>query len=80
MMTNLAVGYLAEPAIAELVDGPLTAPGAPSRHPGGLGGCSRSTLGTALTMIFGELVPKNLAIARPMRARATQPSSARSPP
>ncbi len=31
------------------------------------------TLSTALTMIFGELVPKNLAIARPMEtARATQ--------
>ena len=30
-------------------------------------------LGTVLTMIFGELVPKNLALARPMEtARATQ--------
>ncbi len=31
------------------------------------------TLGTILTMIFGELVPKNLALAKPMEtARATQ--------
>ena len=28
-VTNLAIGFLAEPAIAELVDGPLTAAGLP---------------------------------------------------
>ena len=35
-VTNLAIGFLAEPAIAELVDGPLAAAG--SRR----GGCTRS--------------------------------------
>ena len=29
-ITNLAIGYLAEPAIAELIDGPLEAVGVPS--------------------------------------------------
>ena len=73
-VTNLAIGFLAEPAIAELIDGPLEA----ARRARGRGRArSRSaiglTLGTVLTMIFGELVPKNLAIARPMEtARATQ--------
>ncbi len=72
-VTNLAIGFLAEPAIAELVDGPLAAADLPSGlvHP--LAIAIALALSTALTMIFGELVPKNLAIARPLQtARATQ--------
>jgi len=72
-VTNLAIGYLAEPAIAELIDDPLARLGTPpgALHPVAVG--IALTLSTALTMIFGELVPKNLAIARPMEtARATQ--------
>ncbi len=72
-VTNLAIGFLAEPAIADLVDPPLTSAGLPEGavRPVALAiGLSVSTL---LTIIFGELVPKNLAIARPMgTARATQ--------
>ena len=72
-VTNLAIGYLAEPAIARLVDGPLEAAGMPA---GGVRPVSIAlalALSTVLTMLFGELVPKNLAIARPMAtARATQ--------
>ncbi len=72
-VTNLAIGYLAEPAIAQLVDGPLEAMGVPA---GGVRPVSIGlalALSTFLTMLFGELVPKNLAIARPMAtARATQ--------
>ena len=72
-VTNLAIGFLAEPAIAALIDGPLEAAGVPSGavHPVAI--VIALTLSTVLTMIFGELVPKNLAIARPMEtARATQ--------
>jgi CBS domain containing-hemolysin-like protein len=72
-ITNLAIGFLAEPAIAGLVDGPLGAIGLPHGvvHPTAL--ALGLAIGATLTMIFGELVPKNLAIARPMRtARATQ--------
>lgn len=72
-VTNLAIGFLAEPAIAELIDGPLAAAGLPEGavHPVAIG--FALALSTALTMIFGELVPKNLAIARPLEtARATQ--------
>ncbi|QBR91246.1 hemolysin family protein [Nocardioides euryhalodurans] len=72
-VTNLAIGFLAEPAIAELVDGPLEAIGLPE---GGVRPVSIGlalALSTVLTMLFGELVPKNFAIARPMStARATQ--------
>jgi CBS domain containing-hemolysin-like protein len=72
-VTNLAIGYLSEPAIAELIDGPLAAVGTPEGlvRPIAIG--AALVLSTTLTMLFGELVPKNLAIAKPMEtARATQ--------
>ncbi len=72
-ITNLAIGFLAEPAIADLIDGPLEALGTPDSalRPVAVG--IGLTVGTILTMVFGELVPKNLALARPMQtARATQ--------
>ncbi len=72
-VTNLGIGYLAEPAISQLVRGPLEAVGMP---PGGVGPTALAlgfAVSTVLTMLFGELVPKNLAIAKPMAtARATQ--------
>ena len=72
-ITNLAIGYLAEPAIAELIDGPLGALGTPEGAITPIAVGIGLTLGTILTMIFGELVPKNLALAKPMEvARATQ--------
>jgi CBS domain containing-hemolysin-like protein len=72
-ITNLAIGFLAEPAISRLVDGPLEAAGVPSGAVPGVALAIGLGLGTALTMILGELVPKNLAIARPLRtAGATQ--------
>lgn len=72
-ITNLAIGYLAEPAIAEIIDAPLGAAGVPDRLTTPVALAIGLTLSTALTMIFGELVPKNLAIARPMpTARVTQ--------
>ena len=72
-VTNLAIGFLAEPAIAQLVDGPLEAAGLPASwvRPVSIG--LGLVLATVLTMLFGELVPKNLAIAKPLAtAKATQ--------
>jgi CBS domain containing-hemolysin-like protein len=72
-ITNLAIGFLAEPAISRLVSGPLTSAGVPSGAVPGVSVALGLGLGTALTMILGELVPKNLAIARPLAtAGATQ--------
>ena len=72
-VTNLAIGYLAEPAIARLVDGPLEAVGTPAGLVRPVSITLALLLSTVLTMLFGELVPKNVAIARPMAtARATQ--------
>jgi CBS domain containing-hemolysin-like protein len=72
-VTNLAIGFLAEPAIAALVRDPLAAAGVPEGavHPVAIG--IALTVSTALTMIYGELVPKNFAIALPLQtAKATQ--------
>ncbi|NLT05572.1 MAG: HlyC/CorC family transporter [Solirubrobacterales bacterium] len=64
-VTNLLIGFLAEPAIAELIDGPLENAGVPSGAVTGIALAIALVLATAVTMVFGELVPKNLAITRP---------------
>src|SRR5215212_3012062 len=72
-VTNLAIGFLAEPAISDLIGPPLEDWGVSEDvvHPVAVG--LGLVIGSVLTMIFGELVPKNLAIAKPMEtARATQ--------
>jgi CBS domain containing-hemolysin-like protein len=72
-VTNLAIGILAEPAIADLVAGPLEAAGLPASALRPVAVTTGIFVATAVTMVFGELVPKNLAIARPLvTAKATQ--------
>jgi CBS domain containing-hemolysin-like protein len=72
-VTNLAIGFLAEPAVSHLIRGPLESAGVPDGAVRPVATAVGLALGTFLTMIFGELVPKNLAIAKPMQtARATQ--------
>ena len=67
-ITALLTGYLAEPALAKLFRPLLAVFGSTSTEWRG----SRAGPATLLSMLFGELVPKNAAIARPMRtARAT---------
>ena len=61
-ITALLTGYLAEPAIARLIE-PVFGP---ASHVMAL------AIATLFSMLFGELVPKNAALARPMPvARAT---------
>ncbi len=72
-VTNLGIGYLAEPAIAALIRDPLGLLGVPDAAVGPTALTLGLVISTVLTMLFGELVPKNLAIALPMAtARATQ--------
>ncbi|WP_181310948.1 hemolysin family protein [Nocardioides campestrisoli] len=72
-ITNLAIGFLAEPAVAQLIDGPLLSAGVPESWVTPLAVALGLVLSTFFTMLVGELVPKNLAIAVPMAtARATQ--------
>ena len=72
-VTNLAIGFLAEPAIADLIDDPLAAAGVPEGVVTPLALALGLVLATVVTMIFGELVPKNLAIARPLPDRPHHP-------
>jgi CBS domain containing-hemolysin-like protein len=65
-VTNLLIGFLSEPAIAALIDGPLETLGVPAGGVRGLALTIALLLSTALTMVFGELVPKNLAISKPL--------------
>lgn len=65
-VTNLVIGFLAEPAVASLVEGPLRAAGVPEGAVPAIAVTIGLVLATAVTMIYGELVPKNLAIARPL--------------
>lgn len=71
-ITTLATGYLAEPVVARLLYAPLTAAGLPDRYVSGVALVLAILIATSLSMVFGELVPKNLAVARPVPvARAT---------
>lgn len=72
-LTNLIIGFLAEPAIASLIRSPLEAIGVPDGAVPGLAVAIGLTLATVATMLFGELVPKKIALAAPLAtARATQ--------
>jgi CBS domain containing-hemolysin-like protein len=72
-LTNLAIGFIAEPAVSDLLHDPLLTWGL---SPGAAGTVSAATAligATVVTMVFGELTPQYLALAHPMRvARAVQ--------
>src|SRR5690349_15119250 len=71
--TNLGIGFLAEPAVSELLRGPLEAIGLAEGAVDPVALTAALVLSTVLTMLVGELVPKNVALALPMAtARATQ--------
>jgi len=69
-ITNLAIGYLAEPAIGRLLHGPLESVGLAG---GGLRAASYGiglVLSTLVTMLVGELIPKNFALSLSYRTAA----------
>ena len=69
-LAALLTGYLAEPALAKLVR-PAIEPWA-GTHTQGVTHFAALAIATIVSMLFGELVPKNAALARPMPlARAT---------
>ena len=65
---SLGLGYLGEPAIAHLLEGPFEAAGVPEGlvHP--VAFAIALTLIGVLHVVLGEMVPKNLALAAPDRA------------
>lgn len=65
-LTTLITGYVAEPLIGDLIQPVMTAIGMPLGVAKGVSLALAILLATALSMVFGEMVPKNLAIARPL--------------
>jgi len=66
-LTNLALGFLAEPSISRLLHDPLRAVAIPDGAVEGVSVALGMAIATVVTMLFGELVPKKIAIAVPMR-------------
>lgn len=65
-ITTLATGYLAEPVLARWLRPALAALGLPEASAAGVALALALVIATSLSMVFGELVPKNLAVARPL--------------
>ncbi|MEW9530874.1 hemolysin family protein [Microbispora sp. NPDC049125] len=64
-VTTLLVGFIAEPAIADLIRGPLEGTRLPRGAVPGVAVALGVVIATIVQMILGELAPKNLGIARP---------------
>ena len=72
-ITNLAIGYLSEPAMAELLRPVLRNAGVTGASVSAVAIAVALILSTLFTMLIGELIPQNVAIALPVRtANATQ--------
>ncbi|MFJ6016987.1 hemolysin family protein [Streptomyces sp. NPDC092952] len=66
-ITSLVVGMLAEPALAQLLEGPLNAIGLPDGLVSGVSVLIGMMAASAVQMVIGELVPKNWAVSRPLQ-------------
>ena len=64
-LTTLLTGYTMEPAISNLLSGGLAATGVPDDWVRAVGSVIAMTIATAVSMVIGELVPKNFALALP---------------
>ncbi|MEU4413791.1 hemolysin family protein [Nocardia salmonicida] len=65
-ITTLITGYIAEPVLARLLDPLLDGIGLSESAARGVSLALALIIATSLSMIYGELVPKNIAIAEPM--------------
>lgn len=65
-LTTLLTGYTFEPAVSSLLREPLEATGLPAGAIPGIGAVIGVLLATLFSMIIGELVPKNFALAVPL--------------
>lgn len=65
-LTTLLTGYTFEPAISSMLRGPLLNLGLPEAVVPGIGAVIGILLATIFSMIIGELVPKNFALALPL--------------
>lgn len=65
-ITTLVTGYLTEPLVAELPHPAMDALGVPHRIADAVIAFVALVVVTSLSMVFGELVPKYIAIGRPL--------------
>jgi CBS domain containing-hemolysin-like protein len=65
-LTTLLTGYTLEPAFSSMLSVPLAALGLPTEVLRVIGSILAVTVATLLSMIIGELVPKNFALALPL--------------
>jgi CBS domain containing-hemolysin-like protein len=65
-VTSLAIGFVAEPSVATLLRGPLEALGLDVDVAEVVAVVVALLLATCVQMVFGELVPKNIALSRPV--------------
>jgi len=70
-LTTLLTGYVAEPALGTLLSAPLVAVGVPEQAVSAVSITLALIIATMVTMLIGELVPKNLAIAEAYRVART---------
>ena len=70
-VTTLALGYVMEPSLAVLLRPVLGGLGLSEVAAASVAVTVSLLLATALSMVFGELVPKNIAIAQPLRTAGT---------
>jgi CBS domain containing-hemolysin-like protein len=66
-LTTLLTGYLLEPAIGSFLELPIELAGVPATVAGVVSTVLAVIIATLLSMILGELVPKNFALAVPLR-------------
>ncbi|MBF4457983.1 hypothetical protein C5E10_05510 [Pseudoclavibacter sp. RFBG4] len=64
-LTTLLTGYTMEPAISSLLSSPLGAVGLPEDAVRPVGAVLAIVIATGLSMVMGELIPKNFALAVP---------------
>lgn len=73
-LTTILLGYTTQQALATLLVGPLGDTGLAEAAAAGLAVVLALLLVNTFSMVFGELVPKNMALSDPMRtARAVTP-------
>jgi len=66
-LTTLLTGFTIEPALSAFLEPPLTDLGLPEAAVGPIATVIGVTIATLLSMIIGELVPKNFALALPLQ-------------
>lgn len=76
-LTTLLAGYTLEPSISGFLNGPLEAFGVPEELRRTVSAPLAVIVATVLSMIAGELIPKNFAISRPLAtAKVVMPGQA----